>query len=187
MTSPQFNINYKFGGDLREIPEDPASMQAYLDYLLTEIKKLKNDQPRLMVRLLGEVGSYARILGKIEAAHQALEKSLSLIDEHQMDLSTWAVHSLRYGEVLRCKKDELGAETAFRSVLEMSQRQQGLRDLTDFALQHLGKLRFDQKRWDEASEFFKQTLAIRKRKNIPELIRSTELALRVTEMTRDRK
>ncbi|MBX3039120.1 MAG: hypothetical protein KF789_00260 [Bdellovibrionaceae bacterium] len=187
MTSPQYNLNYKYGADLREIPEDPASMQAYVDLLLNELKKLTAEQPRLSVKFLGEVGSYARMLGKTEAAHHALEKSLTLIDQHDMGLPLWGVHSLRYGEVMRAKKDELAAETAFHSVLEMSLRHPEIRELEDFALQHLGKLRFSQKKFKEAEDLFRQALAIRKKKAIPELIQSTELALRVLLMTKDRQ
>lgn len=186
MSTPSFNLNYKYGADLREIPEDPASMQAYVDFLLRELKKLAPDLPRLSVKFLGEIGSYARMLGKTEAAHQALDKSLSLIDQHEMGLPLWAVHSLRYGEVMRAKNDELAAETAFRSVLEMSRRHPEIRELEDFALQHLGKLRFSQRKFQEAEELFRQALELRKRKAVPELIQSTELALRVLLMTRDR-
>ncbi|HRO67372.1 MAG TPA: hypothetical protein PL182_07400 [Pseudobdellovibrionaceae bacterium] len=186
MTTPQYNLNYKYGADLREIPEDAASMQAYVDFLLTELKKLTAEQPRLSVKFLGEIGSYARMLGKTEAAHQALDKSLSLIDQHEMGLPLWGVHSLRYGEVMRAKKDDLAAETAFHSVLEMSRRHPEICELEDFALQHLGKLRFSQKKFKEAETFFREALELRKKKAVPELIQSTELALRVLLMTKDR-
>lgn len=187
MASAPYNLNYKYGADLREIPEDPVSMQAYLDLLLTELKKLTAEQPRLSVKFLGEIGSYARLLGKTEAAQQALDKSLSLIDQHDMGLRLWGVHSIRYGEVMRAKRDELAAETAFHSVLEMSRRHLEIRDLEDFALQHLGKLRFSQKKFKEAEIFFREALELRKKKAVPELIQSTELALRVLLMTKDRQ
>lgn len=184
MAAP-FNLNYKFNADLREVPEDRASMQAYIDFVLKELKKLQPDQIRLSVKFLGEVGSYARILGKNEVALQCLSKSLDLINENDLGLRLWAVHSIRYGEVLRAQKDELGAETAFRSVLEMCRRHQDISDLSDFALQHLGKLKIDQRQYKEAQGLLEESLKIRKQKGVKELIDSSELALRVLAMRRD--
>lgn len=192
---PAFNLNYRFGADLREIPENPASMQAYVDFLIGEIRKLKIEKPahegeipanvRAVVKLLGEVGSYAKILKKPEAARNALDKSLSLIDQYQLGLGTWAVHTLRYGDVLRFQNDALGAETAFRSVLEMAERQPAIAELADFAWQHLGKMYFDGKQLKKAEDCFLKALEIRKKKGVKELTESTELALRVLAMKRD--
>lgn len=192
---PAFNLNYRFGADLREIPENPGSMLAYVDFLIGEIRKLKIEDParegeipgnvRAVVKLLGEVGSYAKILKKLEAARNALDKSLSLIDQYQLGLGTWAVHTLRYGDVLRFQNDALGAETAFRSVLEMAERRPELQELADFGWQHLGKLYFDGKEMKKAEECFLKALELRKKKGVKELTDSTELALRVLAMKRD--
>lgn len=182
MSSEQFNLNYKFGADLREVPEDPASMLAYAELMMSEAKKIiktgTKTNLRALVKFLGEAGGYYRILGKTEAAKHALEQSLALIDEHKLGINYWSVHTLRYGEVLRMKQDFLGAETAFKAVSEIADRYAEVAELKDFALQHLGKLYFDQKEFKKAREYFDQAMIIRKKKGSKELINSTEFALR---------
>ncbi|MBX2989302.1 MAG: tetratricopeptide repeat protein [Bdellovibrionaceae bacterium] len=197
---PPFNLQYRFGTDLKPIPEDKASMQSYVDFLLKEIKKIPfpaapavsdaarpPENLRALVKFLGEVGSYSIILGKHEGAAKALEKSLELIENFQLGSAAWAVHTLRYGDVLRLKKDDLGAETAFRSVLEFQARDASLAELEDFAWQHLGRLRFDQGQLKEAEEFFTKALELRQKKNIPELVSTTQFALDITRRKRTMK
>lgn len=184
MKHPPFNLNYRFGADLREIPEDSSSMQAYVDLLIQKVREIPSPSPngdgaRSLVKLLGEIGAYAKILGKLDAAERALEKSLSLIDRYQLGIEIWAVHTLRYADVLRFRGQALEAETAFRSVLEMRQRDPSLADIEDFAWQHLGKLLFDQADWKGAEGAFQRALELRKSKNSPELLASTEFALRI--------
>lgn len=166
--------------------EDPASMLAYVEFMISEVKLIRDpppaDQVRPLVKFLGEIGAYAKILKKPEMALRALERSLALIDEHDLGARTWAVHTLRYGDALRFQGDKLGAETAFRSVLEMGARSPDVAELRDFAWQHLGKLRFDHKENKDAEECFKKALEIRQRLGVKELIASTELALRVLKM-----
>lgn len=186
MAKRPYNLGYKFGGDLRALPDDRASMQAYVDFLLAEVKLIANPPPldriRALVKFLGEIGAYANILMKPQMAIKALEKSLVLIDEHGLGNPVWAAHTLRYGDALRFSGDRLGAETAFRSVLEMVKRSKDIAEYEDFAWQHLGKLHFEAKEWPEAEACFGRALDIRRRKGQKELIESTEVALRVLKM-----
>lgn len=187
----KFNLNYRFDAQLREVPEDRKSMRSYVDFLQIEVRRVKvpppspvrdveapSDPARAAVKFLGEIGSYAKILGDLKEAREALEKSLELIESHQLGRIAWAVHTLRYGDVLKFQQEDLAAETAFRSVLEMSLRHSELRELEDFAYQHLGKLAIERKDRKGAEEFLMKALALRKQKKLPELIASTELALR---------
>lgn len=186
----KFNLNYRIDASLREVPEDPASMQAYVDYLTRTIKslgKVEAGTVRTTVKLLGEIGSYAKILGKPDMALHALEKSLSLIDQHALGITTWAVHTLRYGDACRFKKDSLAAEAAFRSVIEMKSRAPELAELEDFAWQHLGKLKFDDGDVPAAEKCLAAALELRKKKGVKELLQSTELALRVVRLKAGRK
>lgn len=184
----EFNLNYKFGADLREIPENAKSMQSYLDFLQQALQRIseppQEDQIRVSVKLLGEVGSYGKILRKLDLAQQALEKSLALIDKHQLPIEIWAVHTIRYGDVKRFQAEYLDAQASFHAVIEMVQRKPSIAHLEDFAWQHLGKLFFDQKKRQDAEACFQKALALRKKKNIKELIDSTELALRVLAKTK---
>lgn len=191
-STPAYNLNYRFAADMRATPEDAASMQAYVDFLIAEVRKLKIEESaapgripanvRALVKLLGEIGSYSVILRKPEVGRNALEKSLALIEQYQLGLAVWAVHTIRYGDVLCFQKDFLGAETAFRSVLELAERSPELTELVDFAWQHLGKLHFDEKKPKDAEACFLKALEIRKKKGVKELIDSTEFALRVLRM-----
>lgn len=186
----KFNLNYRIDASLREVPEDPASMQGYVDYLTRTIRSLGHvdaGNVRSTVKLLGEIGSYAKMLGKPDMALHALEKSLSLIDQHGLGIMTWAVHTLRYGDACRFKKDPLAAEAAFRSVLEMKSRAPELTELEDFAWQHLGKLKFDEGDPAAAEKCLTNALELRKKKSQKELLQSTELALRVVRLKAGRR
>lgn len=187
MAKAPYNLNYRFGTSLRAIAEDPESMQAYVDFMWREIKNDPPPPPRAMVKFLGDVGAYSIVLKKTEAAIQALQRSLALIDEHSLPISTWAVHTIRYGDALCLKKDFLAAETAFRSVLEMASRNPSLRDLEDFCWQHWGKLKFDEGDLPAAKELLEKALVRRQTKGVPELIASTEYALRILEMKKQAK
>lgn len=200
MAKTSYNLDYKIGPDLREVPVAPTEMQAYVDTLIAKIRELQVGKPRLpgpglpvepgenaraLVKLLGEIGAYSKMLGKLEAAERALEKSLALIDEHHLGVDVWAVHTLRFADVRRFQGQALDAETAFRSVLVLRERHPSLAELEDFAWQHLGKLHFDLGEWDKAEEAFTKALELRRRKNLPELVASTETALKATRLKRD--
>jgi tetratricopeptide (TPR) repeat protein len=185
MLSGKFNLNYKFDSKLREVPEDRESMQSYVNFLLSRTKIAKPSDvgtTRAMVKILGEIGAYGKILGKPEMAIEALRKSLALIDERHMGVGIWAVHTLRYGDALRFKKDYLEAEAAFRSVIEMADRHQEVKELEDFAWQHLGKLKYDEGDLKTANEYFEKAKSIRIQKGIKELLDSTEYAIRTLHM-----
>lgn len=177
-----FNLNYRFAADLREIPEDKDSMLAYAEFMMSEAKKLQKagvqQNLRALVKFLGEAGTYYRLLEKTEAAANALEQSLALIEQYKLGINYWAVHTIRYGEVLQQKQDYLGAETAFKAVYEIAERHPDLEELKDFCLQHLGKLYFAQKDYKKARPFFTQALQIRQNKGDKQLIGSTEFAIR---------
>jgi tetratricopeptide (TPR) repeat protein len=182
MAEIKYNLNYRFGADLREVPEDSVSMLCYVEFMMNEAKKMQKviplQNPRALVKFLGEAGSYYRILGKNEPAQCALEECLKLIDAHQLGISYWAVNTIRLGEVLRAQKDFLGAETAFKAVLEMAERNQDVMVMKDFSLQHLGKLYYDQKNFSQARICFQEALEIREKKGDKALIESTQFALR---------
>lgn len=182
-----FNLNYNFGSDLRENPEDSSSMLAYIEYLMKEAKDIaptidnKGTNARAMVKFLGEAGVYYRILGKTDAAEKALKGALDLIEVHSLGQLSWGVQTIRLGDVYRYKNDALSAETAYRSVLELCRRSNDLTHLTDFCHQHLGKLYFEQKKFKQALAEFKSALKIRELKKDNSLLESTKKAIAVTE------
>lgn len=181
----QFNLNYKFNSKLRPVMEDPESVNRYISFLQERLTIVKPDQPeadKIQVKLLGEIGAYAKDIGKVDLSLQTLQKSLNIIEEKNLGLRQWATHTLRYADALRYKKEFLAAETGFRSVLTMIGRHPELRDFEDFAWQHLGKLKFDEGQLKAATECFEKAKEIRVKKGIKELLESTEYALKVTQI-----
>jgi tetratricopeptide (TPR) repeat protein len=181
MSSDKFNLNYKHNADMKAVPDDRNSMQAYVDFLLERVTKVKLDSENLraMVKIYGEIGTYANILGNYDLAEQYLKKALTLIDEKKLGILSWATNTIRYGDTLRFKKDLLGAETAYRSVLEMAGRFPELKDLEDFAWQHLGKLKITEGDLKIAQDYLSKARALREKKGIKELIDSTDIALKI--------
>lgn len=182
MDGQGFELGYQFGANLREAPTHRASMQAYLDALIKELKNHPSpptaESVRLLVRDLGNVGTYARILGKYEAAERALDSSLELIEKFQLSPRTWALHTLRMGNVYRDKGDALAAEAHFRSILELGSREAEIKELEDFVWQEMGKLYFDQQNWDQAEIHFLKAYYRRKEKGDEGLMSASRQALK---------
>jgi tetratricopeptide (TPR) repeat protein len=190
MAAEKFNLNYKYGANLKPIMEDKESVKAYISFLQDRLQKIKPGQDaadKITVKLLGEIGTYAKNVGKLDLALSSLEKSLDIINDKNLGIGLWAANTLRYGDALRFKNDFLGAETAFRSVLEMIDRHPQIADYEDFAWQHLGKLKYDEGDLKSALEFLEKAKVIREKKGIKELLDSTNQALRVLQMKANNK
>jgi len=145
----------------------------------------KNEVDRnipLLVRVLGSLAARLKTLRELDEALDAIETALSLVEQYDLGLQPFIVQSLRWADILRYRGEFAEAEEIFESILELCQKNPEAKVYEDVALQHLGKLRFDLAEYDHAMEFFEKALSLRKIKNDPYLIDSSEVAIEATKL-----
>jgi tetratricopeptide (TPR) repeat protein len=132
--------------------------------------------PRRRLRLAGQLGGYARMLGDFAAAHAALAEALRLADALG-DAGARLANEIRLAHVYQWERNFAAGDTLFAGVLARVAADPAQARYRDFAYQHAGKNCFDQGRYAEAHDLFQAALAIRREKGDPGLIHSTQLAL----------
>jgi len=154
-------------------PDDPVLSQRYAE----NQAQFERQQSLSAVdlKLLGELGEHARILGELEASQHYLERALDLAREYQ-DSGRIVANLIRLGTTLQYLNQHTEAEALMREALTLTD-QPATCHYHDFALQHLGKLLVETGAYKAARTQFEQALILRKQKGDPGLIASTEQAL----------
>src|SRR5215471_16931495 len=87
------------------------------------------------------------------------------------------VTELRHAQLLQLAGQLAESEALFADLVARCRGEPTLHPLLDFALQHLGKVLFDQEEYERALARFQEALALREAKGDRELIASTQLAV----------
>lgn len=127
------------------------------------------------LKLLGELGEHARILGELEASRHYLERALALAREYE-DHGRIVANLIRLGTTLQYLNEHSAGEALMREALTLTD-QPATCHYHDFALQHLGKLLVETGATKEARTLFEQALILRQQKGEAGLIASTQQAL----------
>ncbi|MCB0420293.1 MAG: hypothetical protein KDD61_04820 [Bdellovibrionales bacterium] len=176
-----YNMSFSFCNNLRETAIDENEMINGVNYLLDCLEKTKD--PFHQAHLKSHIGVYQRILGHLDQSLENLESALHYFEKTEDDLKI-LVTKIRLAHTYQWLKSFQKADELLSSALELSQSNIRFQSHIDFVLQHYGKLRFEQGLYQQAKEFFEKALYLRKNKNIDELTKSTEFALKiVTEYT----
>lgn len=173
-----FNLRYFFDDKLREIPESPSDV---LNYISDQNEKLKLTlAPIERVKILGEIGSYARILNRLNDAESFLSEAIALIDKHDLGVKLWVVNAIRLAHVYQWMGAYEVAEEMFFNIVKMCQERQEVAYYLNFSLQHFGKLYFELSDYQKALGYFQEALELRKALGDEKLIQSSQLAINVT-------
>ena len=156
------NLNFRFDENLREVPEDADAFKAHIKSLEHSLKS--ETDPKQQIRLLGETGTYLRILSELDKAEELLVKALKIISDHKMGLRLEVQQKIRLAHVLQWKKDFKQSDQIFLETLQICRTHADVESYLPFALQHMGKNYFDQNRLMEALRCFEEALKIRKKK-----------------------
>ena len=163
---------------MREVPDDAVQMQKGLAWLENELMTSKNQATPKEAALLSQIGVYARILGDLDLAEDSFNKAIEILEcagrpDHILGvkLRLAIVHQFR-GAYTKADNFYHNAIKAIRS-----SKDERVSKYLDFALQHLGKSRFEQKLYQESLDYFLEALEIRLMKGDIELIGSTEKAI----------
>ncbi|MET9063449.1 tetratricopeptide repeat protein [Streptosporangium sandarakinum] len=165
------SIEVTYDKRLRAVPADRDAYAAMVGGLRADLARLDAQgagDPSEVFRLLRRVGFGLVVLGEYGEAVSHLERALLLAE------SPAALTAVRINlaDAHRYAGDLDRAEPLYLEALAIAPP-----DMRDFALQHLAKHRIDQHRLDEAESLLREALELRRAKEDPELIASTEQAL----------
>jgi tetratricopeptide (TPR) repeat protein len=139
----------------------------------------ESGNPEAVLSLLGYPGNARRLLGRTDEAAALLERAVDTARELG-NVRALVANLIRLGEALRYGGQLEAAERHYRAALELVRAEPAaLAGYEDFALQHLGKCRLEQGDAARAIACFEQALALRHAKGAPDLIASTEAALKL--------
>jgi tetratricopeptide (TPR) repeat protein len=159
---------------LREIPNYPDQMrQALIEYQHKADQSTLDFQTR--IEAMGLVGTLARILGELIIAHRYLTQAIEYAESYNAPKYVF-INRIRLAHTYQWMGDYTTSTEMFKRLLEAP-----LEGYQDFLLQHAGKNAFDEGDYVQAILFFQQALKVRLEKGNPELIASTQMAIRAAE------
>lgn len=174
MKKPEFYLDL----NLRFRPEDLAHLNQYIQFLHDGLRAL--DDPKEVVRAMGELGVNLRSADRFDEAEVMLKKALEIVAEKKLGISQEVQQKLRLAHVYQEQERFSESNGLFQECLDLCEKEH-LDHFYPFALQHHGKNLFDQKRYGEALDFFERALALRIQNKVPQdQIESTRRAVERT-------
>jgi tetratricopeptide (TPR) repeat protein len=167
-----FDVSYRYDAAYRPVPNDAAGMARAAAVYVERARDPKRS-PAEAARDLGRAGMYQAMIGDLGSAEETLREALRR-SEALGDARLGVALRLRLGQVYQWQGRYVEADTLFSDEIAACR---GDVDLAaaylDFALQHAGKSRLDQGRFDDAVGFFEEALEIRLARGDATLVSST--------------
>lgn len=176
-----FNMNFLFGDDLREVPEDTEQMRKGLDWLQDKLVEIAADESAKAAVILSQIGGYARIMGDLKLSEKCYVDAIKVFEELKKTEQVFAM-KLRLAIVYQYKGNFTKSSEIYTKAIQMirSSKAQAVQGYLDFAIHHYGKQKFEQGFYSEALELFMEAYELRIIKGDLSLISSTEFAINKT-------
>ena len=173
-----FDVSTHIDENLRDVANNPDEMTQAFHHLFA-VYRDEEHEPRNKIELLGRIGSYARIVGLLEIAHETLTQAIT--QSHAMgDELLILINEARLAHVYQWKRDFEMSNKFFEELLERVKNSESFGKHKDFIYQHAAKNLFDQERYSQALELFERAHDIRVAKGDKELLESTALGIAAT-------
>lgn len=173
-----YNLNFKIGENLREVPEFPSGYKKGITYLEEQAAQAANEEEK--GKCLSTLGVLRRISGDPEASLKDFGQAANLF-ENCSNQKLALINQLRIGVSYKFLNRHAEAESVFAKLeahLTANPRHKGL---LDFIYHHRGKNEFEQGNYQKALEAFQLALKLRKAKKNKELINSTQSAMAIVQ------
>lgn len=173
-----YNLKFKIGENLREVPENPGGYKKGIKYLKELAENADNDEHK--GKCLSTLGVLRRISGDPEASLVDFQNAAHLF-EHCANQKLSLINQLRTGVSLKFLQRYDQAEEVFsklESYLDQNPKHQGL---LHFIHHHRGKNEFEQGNYENALKAFRLALDLRLANRNKDLISSTRKAIAVVE------
>ncbi|MBC97918.1 MAG: hypothetical protein CME63_09220 [Halobacteriovoraceae bacterium] len=176
-----FNMNYSYGEDLREVPDDAVAMKRGLEWLQDQLIEIPEEDKVQQTILLSQISGFARIIGDLDLAEQSLIQAIELLKDFKREDQIFAM-KLRLAIVYQYRESFTKAERIYSDSLKAigTTTDSRIKKYHDFVFQHYGKLKYDQGFYKEALDFFMRAYEERIIKGDLELVSSTEFAIAQT-------
>lgn len=172
-----FNVNITYDENLNEVPKDFKDLKRGVDFLKVQFSKLDQESPQAAV-MLGQIGSYLRILNDFDESRQTFTHALSILSKHKLPHIKMAI-ILRMALIDLSEKKYSPANKIFEDSLKEldHHNSEKFEKLRDFALFHLGRSKFFEGSYSEAKRLITESLELRLIKGDLEMIEHTKNAL----------
>lgn len=176
-----FNMEFSYGDDLREVPEDTHQMKKGVDWLQDKLVEIGPDDNKKAAVLLTHLGGFARIMGDYDLSEKCYLDAARAFEELKMSEQVFAT-KLRLAVTYQHKGNTTKSSEIYMKAIKMMKesKSQSVRSYLDFALQHYGKQKFEAKLYQEALDLFMEAMELRIIKGDLDLISSTEFAIAKT-------
>jgi tetratricopeptide (TPR) repeat protein len=155
--------------------EDPAFWEAYGEGR-AELERVRmRGDAQILLRMLGSLGTYARLLQRYAESVDLLQEALTLSQELHLPAFE-AANLIRLGTSYQYAGQNQAAEHYFIEALNLTEDPEASA-YRDFAWQHLGKLLAEEGLFNEARGCFLAALQLRQDKGDADLLASTQAAL----------
>ena len=170
----KLNLNTYFGDDLHDYLENPDDMKKFIEIESQKIDKLSGDEK---FKKISKLAVHFRQLRNYDKAHELFKMASGYFENTNSHMEM--INNLRWADVFRFEKKFQQAYELLKKAEKIISTH-SIFEYEDFYLQHLGKLYFDKAEYKNACECFEKALGLRVKKANPELISSTEFALKIT-------
>jgi tetratricopeptide (TPR) repeat protein len=171
------NLETKINHDLRDVATCPQDMLKAIEILAGQLGDTMGAEK---IKLLGQLGSFNRILGNLERAEDNLKKAIQLSDNAPGLQKFRITNLIRLGHVRHWQERFGEAHEIFDDCIQAILSNEQLKTLLDFAYQHRGKCYFDEQRYEEALKSFYEAILLRNNKSESDLADSSLLAIEET-------
>jgi tetratricopeptide (TPR) repeat protein len=164
---------------LRDEPRDPEGLREYVSELNVALQSEKD--PKVQVRLLGEIGVHLRSLMDLEIAKEKILQALEIVKKNELGVKLEIQQKIRLAHVLQWQGLYDESNILFEKIISTCRSDDQAKVYLDFALQHSGKNLFEQKRFSEALTQFEEAMSLRVKRSAPtDQIDSTKFAIEKT-------
>lgn len=170
-----YNMKFKFGPNLREVPLSKIEMLSGMIYIKEQLNS-NNSSEYEKGRLHGMLGSFLRIVGELEDSENHLRIAIEISDSINNPEGVFA-NKLRLAHTYQWWNRFDVSNKMFAELLETAETNSDYSNFLDFVYQHCGKNLFDQADFHGALNYFNKALEIRLEKGDKELIASSESAI----------
>lgn len=173
-----FNMEFSFGDDLREVPEDSEQMRKGLEWLQDKLVELGPEDSSKAALLLTQIAGYARIMGDYTLSEKCFLDSIRVFEEAGKTELVFA-NKLRMAVLYQHQKNYTKSSEIYTKSIHFirNSKNSKVKNYLDFALQHYGKQKFEQKMFKEALDLFMEAYELRLAKGDLDLMSSTEIAI----------
>lgn len=169
----KLNLKTYFGDNLHDYLENTDDMKKFVEIEIQKIDELIGDEK---FKKISKLAVNYRQLRNYDKAHELFKMASGYFENTNPQMEM--INYLRWADVFRFENNFQQSHNLLKKV-EKIILTHSIFEYEDFYLQHLGKLYFDKTEYKMACECFEKALLLRIRKANPELISSTEFALKI--------